>query len=312
MENVMNSQQAEFVIRNKCINCGSKHLNVLSSGSFNEEPIRTFIEDDPWGESPLPYLENERWVYVQCNECSQMFHSRILSPEWNEILFSKWMTEDAILSYEEKLNTPLRQFEKKKIYVEHVLRIEKKTRKIRENESVRILDFGCGWGEFLAMCERFDFTVYGVDKSSARREAGQNVPILPRLDDIKQTKEGSLGFHAITLFEVLEHLDDPFSILQELSEYLVRDGILVLETPNCTGTIGITSKTDYRHIHPLSHINGFTPETLRSIAERAGFRSVKRDIAQVTCDGYRVAKREMKRLFSGILKPTTQQYFRKI
>jgi hypothetical protein len=59
--------------------------------------------------------------------------------------------------------------------------------------------------------------------------------------------------------------------LEMLRARLVPGGILVLETPDCSGITGIVSRRDYDNIHPLEHINGFTPATLRKMAERLGF-----------------------------------------
>ncbi len=86
---------------------------------------------------------------------------------------------------------------------------------------------------------------------------------------------------------------------------------MVLETPDCSGVKGIGTYEDYSKIHPLDHINGFTPKTLRGFAERLGFESIAKPVSHVTCDPFRVAKTEMKRVIGGVLSPTTDQYFRK-
>ncbi len=57
---MMKNPQAEFIERTSCINCGSRRAAELSSGFFNDEPLRTFIENDPWGESPLPYIKGQK------------------------------------------------------------------------------------------------------------------------------------------------------------------------------------------------------------------------------------------------------------
>lgn len=117
-------------------------------------------------------------------------------------------------------------------------------------------------------------------------------------------------FHAITLFEVLEHLDDPSGILKQLRGHLAPGGILILETPDCTGVERIETVHDYECIHPLQHINGFTPATLRSIAERFGFKAIRPPVSHVTANPIKVAKTEVRRLLGAVLKDKTQQYFR--
>ena len=162
------------------------------------------------------------------------------------------------------------------------------------------------------MCSLYGFDAYGVDQSSARRDNGRYTFVFAELSDLKNSEAGARKFHAITLFQVLEHLDDPRAVLEALTDLLVVGGILVLETPDCSGITNIVTKDDYYDIHPLEHINGFTPQTLRSIAERLGFTQITPPIIHVTGDPLRVAKREIKRVIGRFLKPTTQLYFRKI
>ena len=102
----------------------------------------------------------------------------------------------------------------------------------------------------------------------------------PVIDDIAGHHQLDLlpikQFHAITMFEVLEHLDHPSRVLAQLSSHLIDGGILILETPDCSGVTDIKSHYDFRKIDPLEHINAFVHDTLKSIAERQGFRHIER------------------------------------
>jgi SAM-dependent methyltransferase len=307
----LEQEQARFVERAVCINCGSSCLDKLSIGHFGEEPVRGFLENDPWGVSPLPYIERDRWELVRCADCTQMFHRNILSPEWNERRFSEWMTETAMRQFLASRESPPALFDRGREHVAHITRIERLTRPLRNQEAVRILDFGCGWGEFLAACEDFGFICYGIDRSSARRKHGR-IHILPSVEDLKDMPAAAHGFHAVTLFEVLEHLEDPLAVLRALHNLLVSRGILVLETPDCTGVSDFLTESDYRKIHPLDHINAFTPATLRNMAIRAGFEPVSAGVAHVTDNPARIAKTELRRLLRPFLRATTREYFLKV
>ena len=307
----MKRETAEFSERTNCIGCGSDQLAELSSGSYSDQPLRDFIEKDPWGENPMPYLVGARWAYVKCKRCDQAFHRYVLTPAWNERRFSEWMTQDAIAEFERNVNSPQRALKKGSERVAHALRLEKMTRRIRGDANVRVLDFGCGYGEFLATCALFGFEATGVDRSTARRENAKQVRIFAEIADLKASSEGAKRFHAITLFEVLEHLDDPVAVLRSLTDLLLPGGILILETPDCTGVTGIKMRRDYLKIAPMEHINGFTPGTLRALAERLGFPQAAAEIVQVTAEPLKVLKNEVRRLAGRWIKPTTQLYFRK-
>jgi hypothetical protein len=108
------------------------------------------------------------------------------------------------------------------------------------------------------------------------------------------------------------HLDEPRPLLETLASCIVEGGILVLETPDCSGVTDIKTRDDYLKIHPLEHINGFTPETMRGLAQRLGFEPVSVPTSHVTCDPVRVAKSEVKRIIAPLMRSSTQQYFRKL
>lgn len=309
----IDSTSAEFVERVNCINCGSTELKELSKGFFRDKPLSTFIEQDPWEELPMPYIKDNHWIYVKCQKCQQTFHQRILSPKWLDKCYSDWVSEKAIQEFINirNLNSPEKKFEKGRNHVLHILRLESLTRKLRVNTPLRILDFGCGYGDFLATCSCFGFDGYGIDFSPARR-SNSRFSILPNLEDLKSLDESKQKFHVITLFEVLEHLAAPLEILESLSNFIVDEGILVLETPDCTNITDIKTANDYRKINPLSHINGFTSNTLISIAQRAGFDRIDRGAAHAISNSKtKIIKTEIKGLVENIFKPTTQHYFRK-
>ena len=290
---------AQFITRNTCINCSSRDLQEIGGGFFEEEPLHGFLSNDPWGESPVPYLTGQRWSYVKCAACDQSFHAKILSPEWNEINFSRWMTAEAIAEFERTHCNVNQSFEKAVQLTKHVLQLAS----LIKARPLRVLDFGCGNGQFLAMCHQYGFEAFGVDRSEARRDKA-GVHVVSSVDKL----DGG-PFHAITLFQVLEHVDDPRGVLQMLRTHLIPGGILVLETPDCSGVHSLQSIHDYECIHPLQHINGFTPATLRSVAERLGFKSIRRPVSHVTASPLKVAKTEAKRVLGFALRPTTEQYF---
>ena len=302
------TETATFTVRSACISCAGTGLVELSAGRFDEGAVQRFIEEDPWGEHPAPFLQEQRWSFVACKDCGLMFHRYILDPEWNERRFSRWMTQDAIAAFEKPWKTPENEFRKGAGYTAHVLQIEQLTRAQRGSERTRVLDFGCGYGGFLSMCSLYGFEAYGVDRSSAKRDNNSFANVFAEIEDIASMPP----FHALTLFEVLEHLDDPHGLMLRLRQLVATGGILVLETPDCSDVRNIETKDDYRKIHPLEHINAFTPETLKRFAERLGFTPIRKPVSCVTCDPMKFVKTVAKRLLIPVMKTTTQMYFRKL
>jgi hypothetical protein len=147
----------------------------------------------------LPHLQEAEWVLTRCLSCQQVFHKRILNAEWNERRFTSWMSAEALEEFlnQRGLRSPSVKFDQARAHVEHILRIEKLTRAIRGEHPIRLLDFGCGFGDFVSMCERFGMHAVGVDRATPRIE-GSDVKVHSSLDKLGTTEP----FHAITLFEV--------------------------------------------------------------------------------------------------------------
>jgi 2-polyprenyl-3-methyl-5-hydroxy-6-metoxy-1,4-benzoquinol methylase len=295
-----------FIERSECLSCRSTSLDTVATGRFDEEPLRSYIAADPWGVDPSPFLVGQAWRLVRCNRCEMTYHHRVLGSHWNEKRFSEWMDEASIREFARINCSDDAVIVKARRHVEHILRIDLLTRGHLER-TPRVLDFGCGFGEFLSLCVHFGFDAVGVDRSNARR-SGAVFPVVPEIEDLEGT------FDVLSFFQVLEHLDDPRAIIERLSGYLKRGAILIAETPNCSGVTGIQDFEAYRLIHPLDHINAFTPATLNDLVERCGFERIVRPPAFATTDVKQVArelgKDRLNRLAAN--RFTTNQYFRKL
>ncbi|MCI5180351.1 MAG: class I SAM-dependent methyltransferase [Candidatus Electrothrix sp. AW3_4] len=301
--------KAVFINRNECITCGGRDLQSLSKGKFTDEPLYGYLSNDPWGVSPIPFIDEEQWDFVQCNDCFQKFHKRILNEEWLQTYYSKWISADAIEEYHKEISDSSK-FEKAKHSVERVLLIEKATRKISENKAVNVLDFGCGDGDFLEACQLFGFKCTGVEFSESRYQR-RGIDFYPSLQEAIEGNGNSAEFDAMVMFEVLEHLPNPRKTLADLVANLKKGGVFILETPNCTNVKHIVTMEDYRLIHPLGHINAFTPETMKKIANQVGLVPFAAGTPQVSADYKRIMKREVRRLLERFRSPKTQMFFQK-
>lgn len=97
----------------------------------------------------------------------------------------------------------------------------------------RILDAGCGTGGNLAMLKEFG-DVTGVELEhmaveAARKRTGNAVRILE--GGIPDGLPKGEQFDVITMFDVLEHLDDPVGAVNALRELLTPSGQLVITVP---------------------------------------------------------------------------------
>jgi SAM-dependent methyltransferase len=300
-------ERAEFVDRPQCIACGGEALETLSQGGFSDDPLRGILAGEAWGEDPLPFIAHEHWCYVRCRDCGQAFHRRVLAPAWMERLYARWESQAAMERFAQLHVTPQERLLRGEHFYAHALKLQRMTANGAAGRP-RLLDFGCGHGEFVAAAGALGFDAAGVDFAPDRARHGI-VAMYASLDALRGARDGQPPFDAVTLFEVLEHLADPRGTLESLSLLMRPGAVLVLETPDTTGITDLRSYSDYLAIAPLGHINGFTPATLRQIAERAGFRAVRPPPYWVTTSWRQALKSSVRNLIAPLRRATTSQYF---
>ena len=136
----------------------------------------------------------------------------------------------------------------------------------------RLLDVGCGVGDYLDRMRRLGWTVLGIERSSRAAQIARShfgAPVLaadfPRVDLAKYS------FDLVTAWQVLEHLDRPRLALARIAELLAPDGRLMLTVPNSTGWAAKLFGPAWIGWDAPRHVTHFTAETLRRMLEGAGF-----------------------------------------
>jgi len=100
------------------------------------------------------------------------------------------------------------------------------------HKNAAVLDYGCGAGEFLKFIEE-DFTTFGYEPNrSAREFAAKKFSSTQIIADINSIEDGSLD--AITLWHVLEHIENQEDQLQLFYNKLKTNGLLIIAVPNHT------------------------------------------------------------------------------
>ena len=139
-----------------------------------------------------------------------------------------------------------------------------------------LLDIGCGLGYFLQAIRPLCKTVYGTEISHfqvlfARERLGKNVLESP-LNALKLHDE---TFDTITMLDVIEHLPNPRSELQETHRRMKKGGLIVIMTPNINSLTFKITRERYFPLYPPEHLFYFTPETLKKLLVLTGFVVVK-------------------------------------
>jgi SAM-dependent methyltransferase len=148
-----------------------------------------------------------------------------------------------------------------------------------DRPGARLLDVGCGNGDFLVRMRELGWQVAGQDPDpgAARvvRELGIECSERPLSAD-----SFSEPFDAITLHHVIEHVHDPIELLGACRSLLVPGGRLWLATPNAESFAAQRFGRDWLALDCPRHLVVFTQPSLDFALGRAGFESasVKADL----------------------------------
>ena len=98
-----------------------------------------------------------------------------------------------------------------------------------KSSSKSVLDFGAGTGDFLKICKNNNWQVLGIEPSAEARENAvkKGVHLKENLLDVTNQK-----FDVITLWHVLEHVENLKSTIKVLKSLLQPEGRIVVAVPN--------------------------------------------------------------------------------
>jgi len=142
----------------------------------------------------------------------------------------------------------------------------------------RILDIGCAMGGYGKALKQRRPAIYlvGIELNPILAESA-----LPYYDEVINCPIEEAGirgvFDLINCGDILEHLQDPWRILNDLNRLLKEDGHLVLSIPNAGhwSIVRALLRGSFQYV-PLGlacigHLRWFTESSIRSALRRAGF-----------------------------------------
>jgi SAM-dependent methyltransferase len=148
----------------------------------------------------------------------------------------------------------------------------------RKPPPARVLDVGCGAGEFMQAAVEAGYRVQGVDVSPAAAERCRARGLDARAGDFL-TMELEGGYGMITLWDVAEHLRDPHGFAARARALLAPGGVLVLKIPGfgrrTFAAVGRFNRLAGAVLGAPLHIQYFTPRSLQAMLDRAGYARVE-------------------------------------
>jgi 2-polyprenyl-3-methyl-5-hydroxy-6-metoxy-1,4-benzoquinol methylase len=133
---------------------------------------------------------------------------------------------------------------------------------------VRFLDYGCGEGTVVHAIRGPKVQATGFDPYAAALNANRS------FDEVRKASP----FDAVLLSDVLEHVNEPRSVLARCRELLAERGWLAVNVPDFSPLRLKAILDDLRsgrkvtpELNPWEHLNYFSPRTLVRMVEGEGF-----------------------------------------
>ncbi len=134
----------------------------------------------------------------------------------------------------------------------------------------RVLDLGCGYGEYLTHFEKGSL---GITTSQEEVRAGKERSLDIRFGNAEFLEEISLPdvTEAVWANNLFEHLLSPHAFLMKLKKNVAPGGLLILGVPVVPRVSALVLLSRFRGSLASNHINFFTKETLALTVKRAGW-----------------------------------------
>ena len=122
----------------------------------------------------------------------------------------------------------------------------------------RLLDVGCGNGQFLATAAAVGWNATGIDFDEQAVAAARRLPgVRAEVGDLMDQAFPAAAFDAIVLNNVIEHVPDPVATFAECARLLRPGGRLVMITPNLDALGHRAFGPDWRGLEPPRHLHVF-------------------------------------------------------
>lgn len=145
-----------------------------------------------------------------------------------------------------------------------------------DGQGRRLLEIGPSYGRFAAMAKEAGYAVQAIemDADCCRfLDEVVGIPVLHARDVVAAIRKLDC-FDVIALWHSLEHLADPWSLLDILPAHLERGGLLAIATPNPLSVQFRVFGRHWIHLDAPRHVTLVPPGVLESRLAKLGMRRI--------------------------------------
>jgi SAM-dependent methyltransferase len=218
--------------------------------------------------------------YLRCLDCRHVFVEHVVDQAQVRRLYQKRTSHHGS---EEKLKWDYSEIKRELVYQPLLSRLS------RYSSSGRLLDIGCSNGSFIKSAQQDGWDVCGIELETSSYEIAKTHELSVYNNDLLSMEFPENFFQVVTMWQVIEHLEDPQTILREIYRILVPGGVFALSTPNIDSIGWLLLKGKWGAVEPGVHPHLFTTKGLCKIVVTCGFSICflqTLDIKPATVKGY--------------------------
>lgn len=210
-------------------------------------------------------VSRETFNIVQCNSCGFKF----TNPRLEEKELGKYYKSEEYVSHS---NTNKGFINSTYQFVRKYTLLKKLQLVSKFFKTGKILDIGCGTGEFLNTCKNAKWQVLGIEPDEdARAMAIKNYGLDVR-EEAELTNLPDASFDIISMWHVLEHVPRLNERVEELKRLIKPNGVIIIAVPNSDSLDAKIYKENWAAYDVPRHLYHFSPKDIEALFRKHGMK----------------------------------------
>jgi len=216
-------------------------------------------------ETDLLFIK-EGFRYVKCKECGLVY----VNPRINKNKIEEFYSTGRFTFMFTNLYIPSAKYRQEVLYNERLDFIEQYI------PNGRLLDVGSAAGHFVESAMKRGWDTYGIEVGNVGADFAKEKLNLKNIYNmtIDEAQFENDFFDVVTVWDVFEHLTEPLNTAKEIHRIIRKNGMIFVYVPNYNSVERYICEEKCDNIVPDAHLIYYTPDTIKGLLEKAGFKIV--------------------------------------
>ncbi len=223
-------------------------------------------------------VSKESFALVKCTKCSLI----LTNPRPKKEAIGKYYQSDHYISHTNKANS-LTNFLYKAVRYYTTRQKVQLIKKLNRHVG-KVLDYGCGTGDFLTACKNKKWKVQGVEPDDKARLIAEQKSLTDIHSNIAQINE---KFDVITAWHVVEHISDLVTTIKTLKKKLKDGGFFVIALPNHMSHDALSYQDKWAAYDVPRHLYHFNRTSMQHFAKK--FKLTIKEVLPMKFDAYYIS-----------------------